>query len=217
VRPEVVVELVVVLVLIVLPLILQVIARIRGQDMPPPPAQRPPPRPAQKPLEDEISEFLRRAAEGRRPPGGVPQRRAAPPTVTGRPVAPPARRPAEPPVTAQVVEPPVGGDIGRHVQKFLDADEFGRRSTEMGEGVVAADQAMDQRVSGVFEHSIGQFSGQESGRGAMAPGPQVRGEAVSPLVAELVSALSRPESVRQAIVINEILRRPEDRWASKNR
>lgn len=214
-RFEVAMRLVIVLLLVVLPLILQIIAKIRGLDNAPPPGgpPRPQPRPPQTPLEDEISEFLRRASEGRRPPGSGPPSRSASVAATMRSAPAPARRPTAPPVAAEVVPPPVGGDISRHVQKFLDSGEFQRRSSEMGEGVVASDKAMDQRSS-AFDRPMGQLGEPGGTRDAGGAGPQVTAEAVSPMVADLVSALCRPDTVRQAIIINEILRRPEDRWES---
>jgi hypothetical protein len=205
VRAELI-EVILLLLVIVVPGILKMLGTMREQagkgGQPGMPRPNQPGRPAQKPLEDEIGEFLRRAAEGRRKPPAAPPVRRAPPA------------PVAQPVEAEVVPQALGGDIGQHVRKFLDGGEFGRRSTEMGGRGTPADQARGQRAADVFEHEVGQLSGPAEAAASSLAGPSVSpSEAVkSPLLGDLIQALSRPESVRQAVVINEILQRPESRW-----
>lgn len=210
-RAEQLIELILLLLIIVLPAMLQAFGKLRQQAKPPQPGAPKPPRQPQKRLEDEIGEFLRRAAEGRRGPSAPPPKRSPQRTAQApfRPLAPPK------PVEAEVVPEPVGDEIGRHVKKYIDTGDFQRRSAELGERVASADQAMGQHLQGVFAHDVGQLSrppGEAGGLSSSAVSAAAASDAVSPLAGSVLRALSQPENVRQAIIINEILRRPEERW-----
>jgi hypothetical protein len=180
-----------------------------------PPAQmgpRPtPPTPVNTNAKNEIEEFMRRAAAKPRP------------TASAGPVRPPQPRPrpmVEKPLQAQVVsEEPVGARIGKEVVRDLDTQEFSKRSTQLGSEVAQADREIDQRLHQVFDHHV---SNLELMPGEAATAPVV----VAPLelteqslldipatfATGLSDLLADPDSVRQAIVLNEILHRPEERW-----
>lgn len=157
-------------------------------------------------VEDEIGEFLRRAA----------QRRG------GNPPPPPRPRPAP---MAEIVEPevvipqPVGGQVSSHVGQYLDRGEFDRRTAELGETVARTDQQLQSRLHEVFNHEVSRLA-TVPGESAVAPKPQQPEEPEDRLhafpstaAAGLPVLLSTAENIRQAIVINEILTRPEHRWA----
>jgi hypothetical protein len=212
------IKLVVVLVIAALAWLAKLVAA-RQQAQPPVDGPRPqqPPRPAvndplAKDVVGEIDEFLRRAAQQR------PAQPAQP--IRAQPVKPPAR-PAQPPVVAEVVAAaPVGGKVTEHVQKYLDTEDFTRRGAQMG-GEVAAqvDREIDQRLHQVFDHSVSQLA-TVPGESAAAPvafEPLELSEASAieipaTFATGLTDLLTSPESVRQAIVLNEILHRPEERW-----
>ena len=172
-----------------------------------PPARGAPKPPRPKPLDDEIGEFLRRASRANRsaqPPATGAATGAAP----GRPRT--ARR-AEQPVQAETVEEtPSGGGVTEHVRKFMDAGEFGRRTSELGTGVAQADEKMDQRLHGVFDHNVGQLSDVYDQAAATVQRP---GDMPLATPGGVIALLSRPENVRQAIMISEVLTRPESRWS----
>lgn len=202
----------------VVPAILQMLNK-KKEPQRPPGARRPAGRPAGQPaagnVEDEIGEFLRRAAQRR---GG----REAPPP-------PPAPRQAPPPVMAQVVgggpdevepvsEVPVGDQVREHVAEYLDTGKFDRRADELGDEVAQADEQLDQRLQQVFGHDVSKLA-RKPGESASAPGvaeaeePEDRvAELPSTAAAGLPVLLSTSENIRQAIIVNEILTRPEDRW-----
>ena len=162
-----------------------------------PPGQAGPPRPAPN-AEDEIADFLRRAI-GRR--GGQP------PPKPQRPPAP--TRPA--PAVAEVVPQPAGRLVSRHVETRVDTTEFGQRTAQLGDEVAHADDQVDQRLHEKFDHRLGQFAG-AAGEPAGAPeGPAAKLPATA--AAGLPVLLSNAENIRQAIIINEILTRPEQRWS----
>ena len=165
-----------------------------------------PPRPAQPigDVEDEIADFLRRAVGQR---GGRPQ--------------PP--QPAPQPAVAQVVEPevtrPVGGRVSRHVGEHLDTAEFEQRAAQLGDEVADADDEMGRRLHEKFDHEVGRLA-QTPGESATASEvleaaePQDRvAEFPTTAAAGLPAMLANAQSIRQAIVISEILTRPEHRWS----
>lgn len=219
--------LIVVILFVVVPAIGQLLARMGRQQQPrggrppgrPPgggaPAGRPPARAAAgRPpggLEDEIGEFLRRAAQQRQ---GQP---APPPRPAGRPnVAQPAGQQL---VEAEVVrQPAIGDGIKQHLGEYLDPEEFRRRAAELGEEVAQADEQIEQRLHAKFNHEVSRLAGRP-GESADAPRvepaeePEDRlAELPSTAAAGLAAMLSNDVGIRQAIVLNEILTRPQDRW-----
>ena len=167
------------------------------------PAGPRPVQPRSKPLEDEIGEFLRRATQKRR--GSAPP---TPPSAPARMSAPtPPLRRSEPVVQAETVGSPSGADVVEHVRKHLDTAEFSRREEHLADEVAQADEKMDEHLRGVFDHRLGQFA-QSSADTGQSGTP----EAFSVGAAALIALLTTPQTVRQAIVINEILQRPEQRW-----
>ena len=158
-------------------------------------------------LEDEIGEFLRRAARQR-------QGRAGP---AAQPAA--AQPAGQQLVEAQVVsQPAIGEGIREHVGEHLDAGKFQRRAGELGGEVAQADEQIEQRLRAKFDHKVGRLAGR---RGETADAPKVTqptepedvpAELPSTAAAGLAAMLSNSVGIRQAIVINEILTRPESRW-----
>ncbi len=203
----------------VVPAILQALNK-KGQPKRPQRPQRPQRPAAQGPapqrpggnVEDEIGEFLRRAAQRR---GG--QQAPAPP---------PAARQTGPPVMAQAVDPgrgpvaevPVGEGVLAHVREHIDTGDFDRRAAELGDEVAGADEQIGERLHETFDHDVGRLAGRP-GESAVAPRlgragePEDRmAELPSAAAAGLAAMFSNAQNIRQAIIVNEILTRPEDRW-----
>jgi len=197
----------VVIVIIVISVVGQMIARLRRPQQPRGGLAQPR-RPVGGRLEEQIEAFLRRAAGQR----GVEQPRPA--GAGAEPLAP-----AERPVQAEVVgEEPLGSRIRERVKEDLNTGNFARRASQLGDRVAQADEQLDQRLHQVFDHEVSRLAG-SPGESAAAPGveeptsPEDRLGTMPPTAAAgLAALLSNAQSVRQAIVINEILRRPEDRW-----
>jgi hypothetical protein len=184
-----------------------------------------PPRPIPKDAADEIDDFLRRAAQ-QRTSQPTPQRTAQPAGQRTAQAPQPARLPAaraaaSKPVVAEVVAAaPVGGQVTEHVQKFLDTEEFTRRGDQLGEEVVAqVDREIDQHLHQVFDHSLSQIAATP---GETAAPPEAVGvmelpessatEIPSTFATDLAALLTDSNSIRHAIVLNEIIHRPEERW-----
>jgi hypothetical protein len=165
----------------------------------------PPPPPADKQrVEDEVSEFLRRAAQQRNTAGHtrtpqppqppVVQRRSPAPTQKEISAAAEAERAAARPRT---LTPTISDPLGQRVltDRTVDAKE-----------VVQAEAAMQSHLSQVFGHKLGTLAGNQSATAAPT------GETSSAPANEVIEMLRDPHSIRDAIIVSEVLRRPTERW-----
>lgn len=209
---EDVIRVVVIVLILVVPVIAQLVAKIRQI---PPPNQRPiPPRPAPPDnVADEIEEFMRRAAP-RRPTKGV-----RPVVIEASPVI--AETVEAQPVKAEVMADaarPVGGQVAEHVTKYLDEQSFTEREAALGRDVAQADREIDQRLRQKFDHGVSQLAA-VPGEAAKPPvayePPNLTGateDIPATFATGLLDLVANPESLRQAIILSEILHRPEERW-----
>jgi hypothetical protein len=175
-----------------------------------PPAGRPrPPRPVAPDVADEIEEFMRRAANRRNVQGTQPVAAPTPPPT------PAAVQPGRAEVSA---EQPVGGQVEEHVKKYLDAQDFSRRSQELGEEVAQVDRDVGQHLHEVFDHQVSRLEvvPGEAAAPPVAVEPSDLSEASPEIPATfatgLLGLINSPDSLRQAIILNEIIHRPEERW-----
>lgn len=185
------------------------------------PPGAPPNKPArsgQAQLNAEIEQFLKRA-EQRRSEGS---RREG---VAPRPPEPPQRRPATPeqPQRAQVpLEPASGSEseprrdfssVATSVEQHLGNRGFGQRAEHLADDIVRADQQMEEHLQKAFGHRVGTLG--ESTPGRLAPATDVAATVsadASSTILALADMLTSPQKIRQAIVLREILDRPEHRW-----
>ncbi|MCX7427565.1 MAG: hypothetical protein NTW96_18290 [Planctomycetia bacterium] len=194
---------------------------------PQPQPQAQPPKAAE--LEDEIGEFLRRAARGRsgqepnrpgpagqrqpaqgmRPPAAVPPRRPMPQPQPSR-LAP---RPVVAEVVGESLPPATGQRVREAVTKDLDTSELKRHAAELGSGARAVHEVVEQRLGEKFSREVGTLGAESRKK------PVAARKAKTPLTdmpatsaAGFAALLANADSIRQAIVLNEILQRPEHRW-----
>lgn len=195
-------------------------AKEAQQQRPRPPVRpvRPAPNP-QDPVVRELDEFLRRAAAGGKaqaqPRPAAPQQQAAP----VRPQAAPARsapRPAARQQPVVLVARPVPVHEAEALEEIHLEPTLGERLSQaggpqlssqteqpLGAGVAEAQQRMSQQLTQDFDHKVGQLAGGRQAAKAAIP---------STAAAGLAALLASPADLRQAILINEILQRPEHRW-----
>jgi len=173
-------------------------------------------------MPDEVEEFLRRVAQMRaqaeaqaraqRPkpqPAPPPPRPAAPPPPA-RLV--PARQEMVPlePVEVEIVDAElaeIGDSVGRHVTQHLrGTEEIAEHTRHLGEEVDQADDKLESHLHQVFDHQLGKLK-KTASTTAAAPYDSPASD-----MSELLQMLRSPKSVRDAIVMAEVLRRPDDRW-----
>jgi hypothetical protein len=206
-----IIKIAVLLLIFVAPAVARMLAKIR-QVQPPPGGQPRPPRSTPADVADEIEKFLRRAGERRTVQTARPPRPPKP--------APPASKPVRAEMVADKPKP-VGGQVGEHVSKYLDADDFTRRSENLGKEVSdEVNKEIGHHLQQVFDHSVSKLE-EVPGEAAVAPvayvPPDLVGAAAEipdTFATGVLNLLSDPDSLRQAIVLNEILCRPEHRWGS---
>ncbi len=155
-------------------------------------------------LNQEIEEFLRRAAQRR----GAQTRRPTP--------APP---PQESELRLEVIpdpEParlaPLGAGVAEHVQKHMATEEFGVRAAHLADDVVRSEQQLEQHVLKTLTHQVGRLadtSAEAEDKSAAAAAESKKQEFGAD---DLRSLVTNPASLRQAIVLREIFDRPEHRW-----
>lgn len=157
------------------------------------------PRPAGRPeVPDEVAEFLKRATEKRSPAKRAEARLQTP------------RRPMPAENVAPRSEPPPSDLWPQSIHSQVDNPELMLRATQLSH--VDQTQAAFQAHMQTFEHSVGRL--QESASDAMpsATGADGQTQAATTPAGEVFSLLADPQNVRQAIILNEIIRRPEERW-----
>lgn len=173
---------------------------------------RPAPRPSQRPLNDEIAEFLRTAGERRGKPGAppnggsasAPPRPAAPsrPAATPRPVQRPPRPPVEQPLEVRPLETrpaPLGEPFGTRSL----AGDLGQLKTEVSQETARLNDPLRQ----AFSHQLTTLSPKDT----PAPtSPSASSLPAAPI--GLAALLTSGEGLRNAVILNEILTRPEHRW-----
>jgi hypothetical protein len=175
-------------------------------------------RPAQPPakgapaskLNDEIEQFLKRANDRR----GDRAQREKRPSVKAPSKAPPKPL-VETPLDAEVVERREFSSVSDSVEKHLANRGFSQRSEHLADDIVRADQQMEQHLQKSFSRRVGTFGDSAAQTAKEAPltdtEPVVQNAA--PSGASILGALlSNPLELKQAIVLNEILTRPEHRW-----
>lgn len=187
------------------------------------------------PLRNQVEEFLRRS-------GRLPQaNRPAPQANRGRPSRtneievlvgesdmqrerPPLAKPLQssqpaagspslrgPQPAARPVEATRRQSVAEHVAATIaeHSREVGEQASRLGQRIIVDDQQFDEQLKAKFEHTVGTLTGSAVVEAELAAAAANR--AATP-AAQIAALLSNPEGVRQAIVVNEILRPPMERW-----
>lgn len=167
-------------------------------------------------MSDEIDEFIRRAAEKRRQAQG--QRKPARPAPIAPPAPPPTpvRRLAPEIVEAEIIE-----DVSAHVARSVNAAAFDQHAAGLlDDDVDQADERVEARLQRTFDHKLGRLSQIDSTEKGSAPttrsatdaAAQVTTADANPMLSFLVKSFGSPQSIRQAVILSDILTRPEHRW-----
>ncbi len=162
-------------------------------------------------VDDEIADFLRRAAQRRKPP---PAQGPAPPRPAAAPRAAPQGR-----VMAEVVAEPVRRVPGaEQARVHLDISDMAQEADRLGADVARTDREFEQHLAAAFGPGLSALdqplvqvapTGDQAARGA---GPPAGPSLPVTTAAGLAALLADTNNARLAIVLNEILTRPEERW-----
>lgn len=156
----------------------------------------------------DIEDFLRRAAQRRtQKPPGTPEIQI----LSDDDVVVDAEI-----VDAYPVEDPgilTGQGVGDHVSQHINTSDFAERLSHLGAVIDNADDRMESHMHEYFEHQLGELGARTSRASDSTldddsgpPPPE------KPQPFNVKRLLRSPTSVRDAIILSEILRRPEDRW-----
>jgi hypothetical protein len=229
-----IIKVIVPLVLLVIWIFSQVFGQ-KGAKADAPPAGNPRPQQPNGGLRDEIERFLREAREQQEQQGQTPreremggqgassgdaekkkkqdrqrrkeekEREAA--RQRAKEISGSGRR-VQPEIVEDVMVVGQGSSLSQHVSSYMDSSKFSESASHLGEQVGLADERLASHLNQAFDHKIGNLAGQanEVERGGAA----VVHTVVSG--AQLSAMLSDPRMFRHAIVLNEILTRPEHRW-----
>ena len=180
-------------------------------------------------MRDEVEEFLRRVAQMRAQAEAQAKAEQQKPGQPPRPQPqrpgqqPPQRMPSPPqrlvpareeviylePADVEVIDAELAENAGRPLgTPFQGPRQIAEHARHLGEQVDLADDKLEARLHQTFDHQLGRFRNVAS---ETAGAPRVRPMTdVTPT--EILGMLTNPESIRDAIVMSEILRRPEERW-----
>lgn len=189
----------------------QLIKNIResqAKRVPPPPEGDP----ARRRVEAELEAFLRRAQQegqgGASPPQPPPQ---PPQPRPPREKKQRKRQVKSEAVAAEVVEP---GQPRRRLEprleQHIDTSRFEQRAKQLTKIEHEADD-IDSHVHQVFDHQLGSLGGRSQVQSDQAAVP-IDAESPAETAANLAALLANPTSIKNAIIMQEILARPTHRW-----
>lgn len=184
-------------------------------------------------LEAEIEDFLRQAGGGQGAPRAAGP--AARPTAQNEPrqtqqplgqqplrTQPPRRpqqrrRQSSPrPVEAKVVPQPRRGEsVREHVQQHISSHPVSEHGKQLGREVANSDETLEARLHQVFDHEVGKITQEVGGEiiedtdRDIWDGSTSREPNLALRNMKIIDMLRNPETVRHAVVLHEILKRPD--------
>lgn len=167
-------------------------------------------------LSDEVEAFLKNVQQrqgqgGQRSPAGRSGRARREPVMADV-------------VDAQVVEPaPVptlvsrgegfgGGASLSGAAVAKEAEQLGRQTQELGAKIDQTDERLAEQIHSTFDHQLGQFDASQATSDDDTQATSQADDRSLEMATDLRQMLSDPRDIRRAIVLNEILNPPVDRW-----
>lgn len=176
--------------------------------------QQPQPRmvpPARLPPQPQQQFPQQQSAQHKLAPHQLPHQQFAPQQHAQSPFAPQRQEivylePVEV-VDAEVAE--LGDGVSRHFSEQLRGpQEIAEKVRHLGAEVDLADDKLEAHLHQTFDHKLGQLK--QSSVSVAATPQKASGPDVT--VEQILHMLRSPESIRDAIVLSEIFRRPEGMW-----
>jgi hypothetical protein len=127
--------------------------------------------------------------------------------------APPAPQPAR---TADKVRPPRDSakprrrqSVAEHVAEQVTSHtrDLAAKASQLGQRIAVEDQQFDVQIKAKFDHTVGTLADS-----TVPPATEQSPPPSDSPAAQLAALLANPSGIRQAVLINEILRRPSERW-----
>ncbi len=103
---------------------------------------------------------------------------------------------------------PVRETLAQHVARTVDTSDVTAQASQLGATVGRADDDLAARLHQTFDHSVSTLDPYDEAGVAQE---QAAAEAAS-AAGEIAQLLRTPKSIRQAVVLSEILKRPVHRW-----
>src|SRR5262249_15365276 len=101
----------------------------------------------------------------------------------------------------QSVAEHVAEQVTSHTQSLAE------KASQLGRRIAAEDQQFDTQLKSKFDHSVGTLTETSTSD----PANQASALVDTP-AAQLARLLANPTGIQQAVLVNEILRRPSERW-----
>jgi hypothetical protein len=101
--------------------------------------------------------------------------------------------------------------VAEHVAESVaaHAKAISEQTARLGQRIIEDDQNFDVQLKAKFDHTVGTLTGSAVTAAEQAAAAVTASETPA---AQIATLLANPDGVRQAIIINEIIRRPSDRW-----
>jgi hypothetical protein len=119
------------------------------------------------------------------------------------------------PVEAEVVDAELADQpdrLSRGVaQHMRGTQEIAEHTRHLGEEVDLADDKLEAHLHQTFDHKVGDLKKSAMEPAATSPSQEAR-DAPQPGAASIAHLLVNPQNVRNAIILAEILRRPDENW-----
>lgn len=159
-------------------------------------------------LNDEIEQFLKRAEQRR-------AERARRGSGSTKP-AEPLRAPEPPPPPRRIVEPEKPRElstVASSVEQHLGKRGFEESTRHLADDIARADQQMEAHLQQAFSHRVGTLeTATPVAQQPVTDAPTAAVVETSSTAQMVAGLLANPRQVKQAIILREILDRPEHRW-----
>src|SRR5262245_5152107 len=169
----------------------------------------------------------RRDEEPRPAPMGDSRRESTPRRHVAKPPRRTSRReeqrqpaPTSAPVVVEVVEARAAREsVAQHVAQSLDSSKFDQRVSQLSQMQRESDAEFQQHMQRVFQHNVGTLEADEASQSTKsvaaevaATAPVAKSSSTRNAAADVALLLAGRKSIRNAVVLSEILQRPERRW-----
>ena len=158
-----------------------------------------------------IEEFLKQAA-ARRQKGQQQQQQPQQHAQQQRP----APRRSQPEIIeivdeVEVIDPLRDQSVGTHAMSHIDTSEIAQHAERLGGRVSMASKKIESDIHQKFDHDVGHLDADsiaDIGEVSAASTTAYESQEVTDRAKEMIDLFRTPKSIRQAVLLNEILTRP---------